>query len=93
MAFPVSLPDDGLIDVMAMPLVIKDTLFCYFVLLIHLSYIYQSSRKDVLANIPGAAKGENYWYPKVNIYHSQVFPCYQPDSPPSFTTSKPTPIE
>ncbi|KAJ3568590.1 hypothetical protein NP233_g5609 [Leucocoprinus birnbaumii] len=52
MAFPVSLPDDGLIDVMAMPL---------------------SSRKDVIAGMAGAEKGESYWSPKLQYVKAHAY--------------------
>jgi len=52
MAFPVSLPDDGLIDVMAMPL---------------------SSRKDVIAGMAGAEKGDSYWLPKLRYIKAHAY--------------------
>ncbi|KAF5357963.1 hypothetical protein D9756_001533 [Leucocoprinus leucothites] len=52
MAFPVSLPDDGLIDVMAMPL---------------------SSRKDVIAGMTGAEKGESFWSPKLQYVKAHAY--------------------
>lgn len=61
MAFPVSLPDDGLIDVMAMPVVRSlISIQCP-----PLMFFCKSSRSDILSSLGGAAKGENYWHPKV----------------------------
>jgi sphingosine kinase len=85
MAFPVSLPDDGLIDVMAMPLVSES----FLILKAPFLTWHQSSRKDVVAGIVGASKGDSYWSPKVRLKsgfpRSTSYSLYF-----SYTTSRPT---
>jgi sphingosine kinase len=57
MAFPVSLPDDGLIDIVAQPVV---SLFAFYGRF-SFDRIFQSSRSEILLSLGGAPKGELYW--------------------------------
>jgi len=66
MAFPVSLPDDGLIDIMAMPLVCQVTYSDAPPLIPP-----KSSRKDVISAIAGADKGESFWAKNVSWFRSR----------------------
>lgn len=62
MAFPVSLPDDGLIDITIQPLVST-----FWMNIAQLLIVSQSSRSDVLKEMEGAPRGEAYWSPKVRV--------------------------
>lgn len=70
MAFPVSLPDDGLIDIVAMP-VVRSFRQDYA---IH-AHVKKVSRSHMLRAMSVAANGETFWYPKVTSKsaHSNIF--------------------
>lgn len=64
MAFPVSLPNDGLIDIEIMANVggLYIPLMMMFLTMFPLP---QSSRADIIGATDGASVGKNYWHPKV----------------------------
>jgi len=70
MAFPVSLPDDGLIDIVAMP-VVRSFRQHYA---IH-AHVKKVSRSHMLRALSVAANGESFWDPKVTSksVHSNIF--------------------
>ncbi|KAF9500827.1 hypothetical protein BDN71DRAFT_1381184 [Pleurotus eryngii] len=59
MAFPVSLPDDGLIDITIQPLVSVCS--------------RNSSRSDVLKEMEGAPRGEAFWSPKLKYFKAHAY--------------------
>ena len=60
MAFPVSLPDDGLIDIVAMPVARPFRQHCAI-----RAHIIKVSRSHMLRALSVAANGESFWVPKV----------------------------
>jgi len=79
MAFPVSLPDDGLIDVMAMTTVRVHSLRWKLFKRTNYALTLQSSRGDLVAAMDGAPKGRSFWHPSVRFLlwfppcHLQLF--------------------
>lgn len=65
MAFPVSQPDDGLIDVMVHPVVRLESFSGNPPTD---SSMVQSSRKEMLSSLGGAARGETYWQNSVRYF-------------------------
>lgn len=63
MAFPVSLPDDGLIDLVVM----TNVSFPCRLWLFSLTKFEQDSRGDLIATMDGAHVGNAYWHPKVSL--------------------------
>jgi hypothetical protein len=60
MAFPVSLPDDGLIDMVAMPVV--RSFNQRYVIRAHVKKV---SRSEMLRALSVAANGESFWHSQV----------------------------
>lgn len=69
MAFPVSLPDDGLIDIVAMPVV--RSVRQHWITCAHVNKV---SRSHMLRAMAGAEKGDTFWLPEVTrISRAQRF--------------------